>query len=96
MSAKTSNQVRFDKLRERITDLGLVLWTSSEVNVNVYDKGQHLEVSSEGYVKYEARGLTSAAELLSKMEVCLEGMINNAKSRMTELSEAIQWAEEDK
>ncbi len=82
-----TNQERFDKLRERIKDLGGILW-ETECRVNVY-QGTHLEVSAGGYVKYEYRGCDTPAKILDGMRATLKGVVASLKARRDELTEAL-------
>ena len=81
-------QDRFDKLRERIQELGSILW-GDECRVNVYQK-THLEVSSGGYVKYEFHGCDTTAKLLDGMRATLKGVIRSLKERRDELNDALE------
>jgi len=87
-SPKTlTNQERFDKLRERIKELGSILW-EEECRVNLY-QGTHLEVSAGGYVKYEYRGSDTPAKVLDGMRATLKGVVQSLKDRRDELQEAL-------
>lgn len=83
-----TNQERFNKLRERIKELGTVLW-EDECHVNVY-QGTHLEVSAGGYVKYEFRGCDTPAKILDGMRATLKGVVQSLKDRRDELTEALE------
>lgn len=85
-----TNQERFDDLRERITELGTVLWEcrEGECRVNVY-QSTHLEVSAKGYIKYESRGCDTPAKLLDAMRAVLKGVTKSLLERRDEINDAL-------
>lgn len=83
-----TNQERFDKLRERIMELGTLLY-EQECKVSVYDK-THLEVSAGGYIKYEYRGCDTPTKILDGMRATLKGMVADIKARRDELNDALE------
>ena len=82
-----TNQERFDNLRERIKELGTLLW-EEECRVSVY-QGTYLEVSAGGYVKYEFRGCDTPAKILDGMRATLKGVVQSLKDRRDELNAAL-------
>lgn len=83
-----TNQERFNELRERIMELGTLLW-EVECRVNVYDK-THLQVSAGGYVKYEFRGCDTPDKILDGMRETLKGVVATLKGRRDEINEALE------